>query len=381
MCIKIGESGSSAPRLGSRSLHRRSLSKYKETEKAMKKTVSALLALIMIISILTLSSCGKDDGAPDGMRLVMGGEDVGYYFYGPEEWIVANLGDIACTYASKVDMSSMTFVETEKPQGTVGEYFASEKTKFPYEISVSVDGEECLFGNANGKAYKYVYSYSYKDISYTCMQIFVEHSERFYIFTFTSSNSDYSEDETYYEFYLEKVSAAIDAFKFTDKKDGTIAEPEYEHDEDGYILVSDEKLAGFKMYVPEAYKVDYSSGMVSVSHADGTNITMSQATYTSVNMLEYWQSRMDNINSFAGGTCKGVRPLDKDNIEDVNIPGTRNAKAYEYTYTYEGISYHVYQVIIVESSTNTYVFTYTASEENYNQHLDEMKSVLVKIDY
>ena len=165
------------------------------------------------------------------------------------------------------------------------------------------------------------------------------------------------------------------------KKDGTIAEPEYERDEDGYILVSDEKLAGFKMYVPEAYKVDYSSGMVSVSHADGTNITMSQATYTSVNMLEYWQSRMDNINSFAGGTCKGVRPLDKDNIEDVNIPGTRNAKAYEYTYTYEGISYHVYQVIIVESSTNTYVFTYTATVENYNQHLDEMKSVLVKIDY
>ena len=347
----------------------------------MKKIISALLALITIISVLTLSSCKKDEGAPDGMRLVRGGEDIGYYFYGPEEWVVSNIGDIACTYASKVDMSSMTFVETEKPFDSVREYFEGEKTKFPYAISVSVDGEECLFGNASGKAYKYVYTYTYKDISYSCMQIFVEHSESFYIFTFTANNTNRSEDETYYEFYLDKVSATIDAFKFTDKKDSTSKEPEYERDSDGYILVSDEKLSGFRMYVPDSYKVDYSSGMVSVSHTDGTNITMSQATYTSVNMLEYWQARMDNINSFAGGTCKGVRPLDKDNIEDVNIPGTRNAKAYEYTYTYEGISYHVYQVIIVESATNTYVFTYTASKENYLGHLDEMKKVLAKIEY
>ena len=47
----------------------------------------------------------------------------------------------------------------------------------------------------------------------------------------------------------------------------------------------------------------------------------------------------------------------------------------------EGITYHVYQVLIVESMVNGYVFTYTASEENYAKHLEEAKTVLGKIDY
>ena len=34
----------------------------------MKRTLTALLALVMIISALCLTSCGKDDGAPDGMH-------------------------------------------------------------------------------------------------------------------------------------------------------------------------------------------------------------------------------------------------------------------------------------------------------------------------
>ena len=73
----------------------------------MKRILAALLALIAIFSTLALTSCGKNDGAPDGMQLVRGGADVGYNFWGPEEWVVANVGDISCTYASKIDMSSM----------------------------------------------------------------------------------------------------------------------------------------------------------------------------------------------------------------------------------------------------------------------------------
>ena len=67
----------------------------------MKRIISILLVFITLISSLLLTSCKKDDGTPDGMRLVMGDESLGYYFYGPEEWTVANVGNIACTYVSK----------------------------------------------------------------------------------------------------------------------------------------------------------------------------------------------------------------------------------------------------------------------------------------
>ena len=358
---------------------------YQRNGEKMKRILSALFVLIMIISALSLTSCGNDDGAPDGMQLVKGGENLGYYFYGPEEWVVANVGDIACTYASRINTSSMTFVESEKPSVTVAEYFESEKAKFPYEINVTVNGDDCLFGNANGK--KYVYTYTYKEINYTCMQIFVTYAERFYIFTYTANNAEYSEDKTYYEFYLEKVTAVIDAFKFTDKTDSTSPTPEYERDSDGYILVSDKTLAGFNMYVPDSYKVDYSNAMVSVSHQDGTNITMSQATYTGVTNEDYWNERKKNINAFcdkvtdpeSGELTSSLREIEI--AKRINLEGTNWALAYEYTYTFEGVNYHVYQILIVESAVNGYVFTYIASEENYEKHLDEMESVLKKIDY
>lgn len=352
----------------------------------MKRILTALLALVMIICTLSLTACGKDDGAPDGMQLVRGGEDAGYYFYGPEEWIVANVGDIACTYASKIDLTSMTFAETDKPSGTVAEYFESEKTKFPYEITVTVNGESCNFGDATKLATKYVYSYEYKDRSFTCMQIFVEHAQRFYIFTFTASNEEYDSEKTYYEFYLEKVTATIDAFKFTDKNESANT-PEYERDSDGYILVSDKTLAGFEMYVPDTYKVDYSSALVSVSNSDGANITMSQATYTGVTNEDYWNARKENINAFcdkitdaeSGEQVSSLREIEI--AKQISLEGTNWALVYEYAYTLEGVEYHVYQVLIVESAVNGYVFTYIAPEAVYETYLEEANTILGKIDY
>ena len=122
----------------------------------MKKIQAGLLVLIMIFSLLFITSCSNKSGAPEGMILVRGGEDAGYYFYGPEEWIVANMGDISCTYASKVDLSSMTFAESEMPTESISEYFENEKAMFPYEIQITVYGEDCTFGDANKLAKKYV---------------------------------------------------------------------------------------------------------------------------------------------------------------------------------------------------------------------------------
>lgn len=356
-------------------------------ENSMKRTLAALLALIMIISTLCLTSCGKDDDVPEGMQLVRGGEDVGYYFYGPEEWVVANLGNISCTYVSSINLSSISFTETQMPEGTVTEYFESEKEKFPYEITVSVNGEGCAFGNADKIAAKYVYSYTYKDISYTCMQIFVEHSDRFFIFTYTANNTLSTDGETAYDRYLEKVTAVIDAFRFTDRTGDSSQEAEYERDSDGYSLVSDKTLSGFRMYVPDGYKVDYSSAMVSVSKEDGTNITMCEATYNAVDTDDYWNARKTSLEAIAdkatdenGETVSTLKEIvSKEKTEAANA---KVAVYYEYTYSLEGVEYHVYQVLMRKGILNNtiYVFTYTATGEAYESNFEEMKTILGKIE-
>ena len=343
----------------------------------MKRILAALIIVITLFSVLAMSSCGKNDGAPDGMQLVRGGEDVGYNFWGPEEWVVSNFGNISCTYASKIDMSSMTFAETEKPAGTIAEYFESEKTKFPYEITVSVNGDDCEFGNADKLAKKYVYTYTYKDFNYTCMQIFVTNSDSFYIFTYTASNAQRNTGEdSYYNFYLEKVNEVISVFEFTGKSAAENSEAKYERDDDGYILISDEILSGFKMYVPETFKPDYSSALVSASHADGSNFSMAQATYTGVESKDYWSARKDSINAFANNSLEEI-----ETAKQISIKNTRWAIAYEYTYVYDNVKYHVYQIQIVANATTGYVFTYTATEDNYNAHINEMNKVLDKVEF
>ena len=60
------------------------------------------------------------------------------------------------------------------------------------------------------------------------------------------------------------------------------------------------------------------------------------------------------------------------------------ANAYEYTFTYNGSEYHVYQVIAVEGWTLSYrgyVFTYTAKEANYSLHIDDVMKTIEKVDF
>ena len=352
----------------------------------MKRITSIILILAMLLSVLLLTSCKKSD-APEGMQLCMGGEESDFSFYVPEEWVVANFGGVACAYASKIDTSSMTFTETTKPEGTVKEYFESEKARFPYEITLVTDGESCSFGNAHKLAIKYVYTYKYKDKDFTCMQIFVENGGHFYIFTYTASSGERTPDASYYEYYLEKVQASIDEFKFNNRASANPETPEYEKDADGYMLVSDKTLAGFDFYIPDSYKVDYSSAFVSVS-LDGKNITMSETTYPASTQSEYWEKRREDLEAIADKVTDGSGNK-VSSFKELKEPekceaGNADAAAkYEYSYSLDGTEYRVYQVLVRKGSVggHVYVFTYTATTDEYEQGLNEALEIFGRIKY
>ncbi len=351
----------------------------------MKKALSLALALTVILSVmLTAVSCKKDD-VPDGMQTVMGGEDIGYYFYGPEEWVIANVGNIACTYASRIDTSSMTFAETKMPEGSIEEYFEAEKTKFPYEITVETNGESVFFGNADKPAVKYTYTYSYKESSYGCMQIFVTHGDRFYIFTYTASTESRADGNSYYSYYLEKVENTIKSFKFTVKNGSTGSTPEYERDADGYILVSDKSISGFKLYVPDSYHVSLATSVSSVSRDDGTTITVASPTYPATSAEDYWEKRHDDIVRIAdkGLDENGASVTTLEVITEnkrIELSNCDVAAEFEYKYVLDGVTQHIYQVV-VRAGRDNYVFTYISREDSYLLHLDEAKRILEKIEF
>ena len=93
----------------------------------MKKLIALILSLTTIfLSLISLTSCGDDkDETPEGMQLVYGGKNAGYYFYAPEEWTVSNIGAIKSAYVSRLDTTSVSFCEVTESIETNGgeEYF------------------------------------------------------------------------------------------------------------------------------------------------------------------------------------------------------------------------------------------------------------------
>ena len=353
----------------------------------MKKTISLVLALITIFgAACSLASCSDSD-VPYGMQLIRGGEELGYYFYGPEEWVVANSESegIACSYVSKLNNTSVTLVEAKLPSVEINRYFAEELQKFPesFGVEVTLDLKESSFGNAE-KAYKVSYTYTYGEYKYRALQIFALYESRFYIFTYTASMNEYSEDVTYYDNYLEKVESIIENVKFVSKVAGEEGDaPEYVKDSDGYSLISDKDVCGFDLYIPDGYSTDYATAIVSASREDGTNINVTEATGTNTDSVSYWQTRFDQLGVITDGEVTIIRE-DVDNITDAQVRVVLgdgiNATSLEYTYSLLGTSYSVYQVLIVKGMRG-YVFTFTAESDVYGALLPEAKTILYKMKF
>lgn len=376
----------------------------------MKKLLTCFVVAVMLIGcIIPLTACKKDDGIPEGMQLVRGSDELGYYFFAPEEWTVSNTGNIACVYTADINTASVTFVEASIPtqtdtdiDGEVGfgteidEYFAEEMAKFPFPTVIKEDFTETNFGNAE-KAYKYVYSYEYgakeddpateenekkSGISMTCMQIFIKHGGRFFIFTYTGPNNSYNKDTTYYQYYIneEKIDMIKDNFKFVDAVPGSGGAPEYTRDADGYILVTDKRFTKVKLYIPDSFEVAVSGATVTAIRADGTSVNISPISGGADNPADYFKLRRSDLEYICDGFTVKTDAEGKELIDvPVTVEGARWAFSYEYSYTLAGTTYTVYQVY-TSTWSDAYALTYTVKGDIDEGRMAEALTILGKLE-
>ncbi len=343
---------------------------------------------IILITVFLLTGCGSD-GAPEGMQLVSGGSEKGYYFYAPEEWTVANTGEIDTVYVSRVDTTSVTFTKIN-PKSFVKadpkksdedfffeDYFSLSKAEFPSDTKFGVDGESTLLGSGDTKAkkaVKYTFSYTYDKHNFGFMQIFAAHGGNFYILTYASVLEEKSEGVTSYDYYLEKLQTVIDNFTFFEAKKKESPSVEYTTDSDGDVLLTEHKLAGFDLYVPSDFSLDYSSAIVSATHSDGSNITMTKTTSGGIMINQYFELRKTELSPLVSD----FKLISTD--VNADFGDAKNAAAYEYTYAYNGKTFHVYQVFAIKGLSG-YVFTYTATEENFSLHKDKIDRIAKKVNF
>ncbi len=391
----------------------------------MKKILTLFLTLVIIISSLgALTACSEKSDTPDGMKLVAGSDVLGYYFYAPEGWAVSNVGEIKSCYVSRIDTSSVSFTEVDpfansdgggktKDEYFFDDYFAASLSEFPTQPTVSNggEGEEIIFGKSGetaSRAKRYTFSYSYYDtnaektFNYAFMQILVKANDRYYIFQYSASLENRNgTTTTYYDYHLgtEKkkgeVTKIIENFRFVEKKDSSKVEKPTV-DKDGFLLVSDSDVSGFKLYVPSEFTKKHNSGMVSASHADGSEINMTEAMGTNENVNTYMLRRLEELGVIATDVSNNWMTDENGNIltdkagnkivkyESVKLGNADAANAYEYSFTYNGDRYSVYQVIAINKSGlsyHGYVFTYTAKDVNFNTHFDGVKKAIEKVRF
>lgn len=360
----------------------------------MKKAVTLILSMLILATmIFSLVSCGEDDGIPSGMQIVAGGEKLGYYFYAPEEWTTSNLAEIKSAYAYKQDKTSVSFAEIypASPTGADTEeyfftyYFADSLAEFPEgsKPEVTKNGETTVFGKEGesaDRAVKYIYNYEYNEQKFGFMQILMKKSDKYYIFTYASLLEKKTDDKTYYEYYEDSLLDIIENFRFVKAEDTAQTEKEPVYDADGFVLISDKKLAGFKMYVPADFVCDYSSAIVSATHSDGSNVNLSQATSVGggTTFDAYFKARVEGLSAIVTNLT-----VIREN-ESTEFGNADAGFLYEYTFEYNGEKYHTLQLYGKEGSVFSakgYVLTYTAKEANYVTHLLEVEEIIEKVDF
>ncbi len=374
----------------------------------MKRILS--FSLIILAVLFCAVSCKEEDSSvPEGLQVVRISDSDGYEFYGPADWSVANDGDIAASYISVGSQvrASITLARAEATEHPPKAYFEAQKAYFAYEITV-IEEPTVPLGNADGESYSVIYSFKYNETDYSSWQILAKNGDDLFIFTYTAMGA-VSDTESDYQRYVGDVRKSVDSLKFKAKSDDVVTD-DFPHGTDGYKLVSDKKVAGFELYLPNGAEVLASDAYVLAKLTDKANINLSRANDTGVGVLDYVKNRKiklqeitDNVTDIAV-TLKNDYDSESSVFEGwgevMTVMPTVDADicfgdidqsmiiAYEYTYESQGTKYHVYQVFgVVEGfmgsglGASGYVFTYTATEDEYASHLDEIKEILQRIGF
>lgn len=396
-----------------------------------------LLAIIIsVIAMLGLTACGASD-VPEGMQFVSGGESEGYYFYAPEGWAVFNTDGVASAYVSSTNTTSINFIKVtseklNKPQdyacgeeGCKGATFSPsvhyflyhyfDETNFPESMKL-LGESDVIFGNDDAdesadRSRYYEFTYVHNDYKYTedgmgtvdnkitrgFKQYYIVNGDDFYLMTYSAVYDVPTFLTTsYYDQYKEMLDSVVANFRFVTKK--AAEAPSVENPTEEFRAVTDKNIAGFEFFAHKDFTVDYASGIVSVSHADGSNVNMTTASAVGTTPSVYFERRLKELAEMGASEVtviereKSDGSLTKDPIPSKlgQLPEAGYNTEYnfvfdlEYTYVFDGVKYHVYQVIGIKGGVFTadgFVFTYTATEESYASHLDAVIAMRDKVNF
>lgn len=139
---------------------------------------------------------------------------------------------------------------------------------------------------------------------------------------------------------------------------------------DNMQLASREDVT-YCLYVPKTWNVNTDSGVSSAYYSTGDSANVSVMSYyleaESMSIDDYWKLTEEAYQTnFQGYTLSST---------ETTLLGGRKAGQYTFDLTIDGESVRMMQIVAAYQSM-FYIFTYTASPETFENHLDEVQTIV-----
>jgi len=157
---------------------------------------------------------------------------------------------------------------------------------------------------------------------------------------------------------------------------------------EGYKLASDSEACAYSLYIPEAWVMGNDGTNMTTASLPGGKEEKCNISFAPVPMEEwgegmdvptFWQSQIPQYKALFGESFVIV---DQPSPTEPNAAiGSFKAFRYVYTVTYNGANYKIMQVLAPVSPNEVYIFTYTATADHYDTHLEAVNSILSYIKF
>lgn len=333
----------------------------------MKKIISLVIALLLVASLLV--SCSSD--VPEGMKSVtVAGEP--FILYVPEGFSDNTASGVSSAFYKSVENDIIVVARHYTPAEdmTIDAYMQFLADSYAaslegFEKTSSVEGDILSGIDARRLEYKMTDG----EVTYIVAERVVKYNGAFVSLVVYTTGEGMS-------VYAEFIESILESFTLCEKQVEEYTPVTDKKTPEGMQIASDD-VVEYRLYVPLSWICDAESGVSEAYYPESekTNVTLTSyspdAEERGMSLSDYVDKCIEQYKKDVNGFSETVSVTDGLFVAD------KEAKSIEFSAEYGGVTYKLRQVIFYASEFDLYyTFTYTATEERYEQHMADFDAMV-----
>ena len=339
------------------------------------RAIALLLSAVLLLGAVGCAERDEGESIPENMKPVM--QDGCYYrLYVPVEWASLTPQGMSGAYASIEHQVSVVVHTYDNPDGLSPEEYCQTvhvpaiRAAYGADYTLEINQAPGILGGV--AAVTLTYDAISGEQNYCGMDVLCLHRDGVVVLSFLSDAqvfADYEQERTDVLQHFKLSDTPYKGEQAVNTVDRNAAAP------DSMQLASNDDVA-YRFYVPSDWVLDSametSSAYVSEQDRSSVNVTVYMPQESQLSAAEYWAQCQDVLRH----TFPGVEFLSQTE----GTLGGRPANIYQYTAEMNGTVYCFAQTIASYRGM-IYTVTYTATQVQFDAHLDEYGQIVAAFTF